>query len=107
VRTSERSCPFCRTPLSLREPIEELRLLTRLDRSRLASLGAVLSAAGIALGCREPPVAIYGAPAAPVAPSASGAAPPPPSAPTATPSSALTGAPVAVYGAPPVRKPGE
>jgi len=45
-----------------RDTIAELRLLSPLDRSRLVALGAVLSAAGIALGCREPAVAVYGAP---------------------------------------------
>jgi len=90
------------------EPIEELRLLTRLDRSRLAALGAVLSAAGIVIGCREaPPVAVYGAPASPAdAPSAAPAEAPSSSsgAPGAAPSSivpsAATGLPVSIYGAP-------
>lgn len=62
VRATERSCPFCGVGLEARETIAELRLLTPLDRSRLVALGAVLSAAGIAFGCREPAVAVYGAP---------------------------------------------
>jgi len=66
VRTHERACPFCGEQLALSEPVEELRLLSRLDRNTMVALGAVLSAAGIALGCREAaPVAIYGAPATP------------------------------------------
>ena len=51
VRSHERACPFCESALSLSEPIAELRLLSRLDRGRLVTIGAALSAAGIALGC--------------------------------------------------------
>jgi hypothetical protein len=129
VRATERSCPFCGVALALVEPIEEFRLLTRLDRDRMVAVGAVLAAAGIALGCREQVVAVYGAPpnpievrsaapsAQPVPPEAPPVAPeatPPPSAsaassppPTAKPSATArapvspTGAPVAAYGAPP------
>ncbi len=114
VRSSERSCPFCGATLALSEPIKELRLLTRLDRSRMVALGAMLSAAGIALGCHEQQVvAVYGAPPSPV--HSSSAAPPtapPPAgsgsvlAPNPEPvpaptSSGPIGAPAAVYGAPP------
>ena len=78
VRITERSCPFCGVALALIEPVQELRLLTRLDRSRMVALGALLSAAGIALGCREQVVAVYGAPPTPVlAPSAAPSAAPP------------------------------
>lgn len=101
VRTSERSCPFCGEALALAEPVQELRLLTRLDRSAMVKLGAVLSAAGIVLGCHEPPVAIYGGPPVPPAPAPSGEPPavlepaPPASvaAPTPAPSSAASSAP--------------
>jgi hypothetical protein len=106
VRIRERSCPFCGATLALSEPLTELRLLTRLDRSRLVALGALLSAAGIALGCREQKVVmVHGAPARSVGSSASSppSVPPPAdtgsAAPTGT--SGPTGAPVAVYGAPP------
>ena len=94
------------------EPVEELRLLSRLDRNTMVALGAVLSAAGIALGCREAaPVAIYGAPAPPeqVQPAPS-AAPPPearpaPSAVKPLSPSAPPLAPAAAYGAPPPLRP--
>lgn len=78
VRTTERACPFCGEALTPMVAIEELRLLSRLDRHRMVALGAVLSAAGIALGCREAPVAIYGAPAAAPHEVTSGAPPAPP-----------------------------
>jgi hypothetical protein len=134
VRSVERSCPFCGSALALSEPVEELRWLTPLDRLRMASLGAVLSAAGFALGCREPPVVtnpspvapvdvapstppsvvappapVYGAPPHPVvvAPSssASSRSPSPPKlAPTTRAPTEPPGAPVAAYGAPPPPK---
>ena len=129
VRSGERSCPFCGVTLALSEPIAELRLLTRLDRSRLVALGALLSGAGMALGCHEQKVvAVYGAPPSPVGTSSSApptvpppagsgsalvpnaqSAPAPTSQPTAAPTTprAPIGAPVAVYGAaPPLPEPG-
>lgn len=83
VRTTEQSCPFCGAALTSiggREPVAELRLLTRLDRGRMVALGAALSAAGIVLGCQQPAVAIYGGPPVPAptpTPSATPTAPPP------------------------------
>lgn len=123
VRESERACPFCAAPLGVGPGVAELRLLNRLDRGQLVALGAVLSAAGIALGCREQPVAsVYGAPptvmetpsaepSATPAPTSSGtvlepspapsssAAAPPPTALKPSPSPTFT--PVPAYGAPP------
>ena len=134
VRTSERACPFCGERLELFEGLSELRLLSRLDRNTMVRLGAVLSAAGIVLGCRETPtpIAIYGAPAPPsevqepTAPPGSASpleplppdappaekppsekpplAPAPPAAPTA--SAAPGFPPAAAYGAPPSMSPG-
>lgn len=86
VRRAERHCPFCGVALASGEPrLAELRLLTPLDRSRWVALGAVLSAAGIALGCREPAVAVYGAPppSPPEAVSASPSVEPPATQPSA------------------------
>jgi hypothetical protein len=94
VRTHERACPFCGEQLALSEAVEELRLLSRLDRSTMVALGAVLSAAGIALGCREAaPVAIYGAPAPPEQVQPVPSAAPPPAAPTSTDATVLAPAP--------------
>lgn len=109
VRVGERGCPFCGAMLALSEPVAELRLLTRLDRSRLVALGALLSAAGIALGCREQKVvAVYGAPPSQVGTSSTAPPTVPPPASTGSalvpkpdPAPARPGAPVAVYGAPP------
>jgi hypothetical protein len=135
VRANERVCPFCGERVELFESVAELRLLSRLDRNTMVALGAVLSAAGIVLGCREAaaPVAIYGAPATPnevnsvqepAAPPSSASpleplppdqppaekppAPPAPSpAPVAPTASAAPGfPPAAAYGAPPSMGPG-
>jgi len=117
VRASESACPFCGQRLQLSESVAEFRLLSRLDRNTMVALGAVLSAAGIVLGCRETAMAIYGAPPAtpdqvqePTAPPGSATpgelAPPeepkPPAAPTASATPGVPpGAPAAAYGAPP------
>ncbi len=123
VRSRERSCPFCGVALALQEVIPELRLLTPLDRGRMAALGAVLSAAGIVLGCREPAVAIYGgppppheAPAAPSGapstnepapmPSAEGEAVPLPSAPASASASPVAPAPTPTQTVKPKPEPG-
>ncbi|HEX2872194.1 MAG TPA: hypothetical protein VHP33_13075 [Polyangiaceae bacterium] len=129
VRANERVCPFCGERVELFESVAELRLLSRLDRNTMVALGAVLSAAGIVLGCREAvaPVAVYGAPATPnqvqepTAPPGSaspleplppdqppGDQPPAPSpAPVAPTASAAPGfPPAAAYGAPPSMGPG-
>jgi hypothetical protein len=133
VRTTERACPFCGSvsSLALFEPITELRLVSRLDRSRMVALGALLSAAGIALGCREAPVADapplppaetqHEAPAVTAPPPASSVsqpaaspsasvaphAPPAPThvAPPKPTASARPFAPAAAYGAPPSMNP--
>lgn len=131
VLATERTCPFCGTKLAHLQPVAELRLVTRLDRSHLAAFGAVLTAAGIIIGCQEKPpaaVAIYGAPAAPAPSTEPMPSPAPPSSatpaspetivapktepepapvapakPTATarPANPTPGAPAAAYGAPP------
>lgn len=96
VRTHERACPFCGGQLAFSEPVEELRLLSRLDRNTMVALGAVLSAAGIALGCREAaPIAIYGAPAPPEQMQPAPSAAPPPVAPAASDSPVLAPVPSA------------
>jgi preprotein translocase subunit SecD len=77
-------------------PIEELRLLSRLDRNTMVALGAVLSAAGIAFGCREAaPVAIYGAPAPPEQVQPAPSAAPPPAAPAPSDTTVMVPAPSA------------
>ena len=132
VRTAERSCPFCGVALEMNEPLEEWRLLTRLDRLGLISLGAVLSAAGIAIGCHEPPTASDGGapsavesttaissaeppvvpptsalsvptPATPLPPAPSSSAVGPKPAVTAKPKSSAPLSAVAAYGAPVTR----
>ena len=70
--------------------------MSRLDRNTMVALGAVLSAAGIALGCREAaPVAIYGAPAPPEQVQPAPSAAPPHEAPTSTSTTAMAPAPSA------------
>jgi hypothetical protein len=85
-------------------------LLTRLDRSRMVALGAVLTAAGIIIGCREPtPAPVYGGPP-PQAPEPAAPTTPSPSASTslATPAASEAAPPTsasAVPSSPPAPKP--
>lgn len=106
VRATESRCPFCEAPLALSEPLEEWRLLTRLDRGRMVAFGAMLSAAGIALGCRQEVGPTHGAPPPSPPVVAPTSAEPPPPAPTpkqtaTPPTENPPGAPAAAYGAPP------
>lgn len=80
VRCGERACPFCGARVTSLMRVLEYRLVTRLSRSQLLSLGTAMTAAGFALGCNEEtatPRPIYGAPCNPpacVAPDAGPAA---------------------------------
>lgn len=65
VRCGERACPFCGAKVASFMRVLEYRIVSRLDRSRLFSLGAALTAAGFVTNCDGMGVAEYGAPCNP------------------------------------------
>jgi hypothetical protein len=67
VRCGERACPFCGAKVASFMRVLEYRLVNRLDRSRVFSLGAALTAAGFLTNCETESVAVYGAPCNPPA----------------------------------------
>lgn len=67
VRCGERACPFCGAKVASFMRVLEYRIVNRLDRSRIFSLGAALTAAGFLTNCENESVAVYGAPCNPPA----------------------------------------
>lgn len=67
VRCGERACPFCGAKVASFMRVLEYRIVNRLDRSRIFSLGAALTAAGFLTNCETESVAVYGAPCNPPA----------------------------------------
>jgi hypothetical protein len=67
VRCGERACPFCGAKVTSFVRVLEYRIVNRLDRSRIFSLGAALAAAGFVTNCESQGQAIYGAPCNPPA----------------------------------------
>jgi hypothetical protein len=67
VRCGERACPFCGAKVASFMRVLEYRIVNRLDRSRVFSLGAALTAAGFLTNCETESVAVYGAPCNPPA----------------------------------------
>jgi hypothetical protein len=66
LQCGERSCPFCGARVTSLMRVLDYRLTSQLNRSRLFSIGAALTAAGFAVGCEETQsVAAYGAPCNP------------------------------------------
>lgn len=62
VRDGEQACPFCGARVASFLRVLEYRLKTRLNRGRGFSLGAALTAVGIATASNEVGCAVYGGP---------------------------------------------
>jgi len=61
LRCGERSCPFCGAGVTSFMRVLDYRIKTSLNRSRLFSIGAALTAAGFTVNCEVQPNPMYGA----------------------------------------------